>query len=541
MRVGLVFSALTAAMTYPQLLSMGSQMDGHYDTLFSVWRLAWIAHQLPRDPRHLFDANIFFPQPTALAYSDGLLLQGIGAAPLLWMGVPAIAAYNVLVLVSFVLCGLSMYVCVRALTGSAAGAWFASMAFAFQAYRFGHYGQLETLWAWPIPLAFLALHRLIARPTIRQGLLLGVLVTVQAWSCIYYAVFHHRPPHRRRCARRRPTGPFSDHSRSRSSPLERWGSQSSSAPTVLHLSVAREVGLREEQDVRAWSAIARDYADTPRENWLYGRLTPQRSPETMLFPGLTAMALAAAGLVKRDRRTIAYAILLVVAVDLTFGFSGGVYRVLFETIFVYRGLRVPARLFVLVSTSLAILAGFGVRFVEARAGRWKAGVGAALVGAALLESMTVPLHLRAYISSSPPLYNVLRGLPPGAVIEWPLSRAGSLGQTYDPLYMYLSTFHWHPLANGYSGNYPERFIELLEQMETFPSTTAIAYLRTLPVRYIVLHEGLGEKLDPDFDRLRLALRGRADVGLVYAGSDGMGQAVIFELRSAGEKGVGSRE
>ncbi|HEY3043836.1 MAG TPA: hypothetical protein VGJ39_07420, partial [Vicinamibacterales bacterium] len=75
-------------------------------------------------------------------------------------------------------------------------------------------------------------------------------------------------------------------------------------------------------------------------------------------------------------------------------------------------------------------------------------------------------------------------------------------------------------------NYPDAFIFLLEYLETFPSTDAMDYLRRIPVRYIVLHKSL----DPDFEQLRLALSTRADVGLVYVGSDGMGEAALFELR-----------
>ena len=61
--VGL-FSALTLVMTYPQVRGMGTHVsfnDG--DPLFSAWRLAWVAHQLPRDPLNLFNANIFHPEP----------------------------------------------------------------------------------------------------------------------------------------------------------------------------------------------------------------------------------------------------------------------------------------------------------------------------------------------------------------------------------------------------------------------------------------------------------------------------------------------
>ena len=38
------------------------------DPLFSIWRLGWVAHQLVTDPRHLFDANIFYPNKPTLAF-----------------------------------------------------------------------------------------------------------------------------------------------------------------------------------------------------------------------------------------------------------------------------------------------------------------------------------------------------------------------------------------------------------------------------------------------------------------------------------------
>ena len=43
------------------------------DPLLSTWRLSWFAHQLPRDPAHLFDGNIFYPAKNTLAFSDAML------------------------------------------------------------------------------------------------------------------------------------------------------------------------------------------------------------------------------------------------------------------------------------------------------------------------------------------------------------------------------------------------------------------------------------------------------------------------------------
>ena len=69
--------------------------------------MAWVPHQLAADPRHLFDANIFYPVPAALTYSDFDDPAGLTAAPLLWAGVHPAVAYNLLFLSGFVLSGLA--------------------------------------------------------------------------------------------------------------------------------------------------------------------------------------------------------------------------------------------------------------------------------------------------------------------------------------------------------------------------------------------------------------------------------------------------
>src|ERR1700688_1578887 len=90
--------ALTLFLTWPQCLYLGTRIATHNDPYLSMWRLAWIAHALGTDPRHLYDANIFYPEPRTLAYSDATLLEGIVAAPFLWAGAPLVLVYNLLLL-----------------------------------------------------------------------------------------------------------------------------------------------------------------------------------------------------------------------------------------------------------------------------------------------------------------------------------------------------------------------------------------------------------------------------------------------------------
>ena len=70
-----LFVLLAVVHTWPlaQQPAVHSRVDnGDYG--LNVWALDWVAHTLPTDPLHLFDANIFHPARLTLAYSEPLIL-----------------------------------------------------------------------------------------------------------------------------------------------------------------------------------------------------------------------------------------------------------------------------------------------------------------------------------------------------------------------------------------------------------------------------------------------------------------------------------
>ena len=103
------------------------------DPLFSIWRMAWVRHQLSTDPRHLFDANIFYPLRATLTYSDSMILPALATAPLSWLRVHPVVAYNIALLASFVCPGVAAYVLARGLGTEPLGAWIAAVAFTHRA------------------------------------------------------------------------------------------------------------------------------------------------------------------------------------------------------------------------------------------------------------------------------------------------------------------------------------------------------------------------------------------------------------------------
>src|SRR4051812_22492727 len=56
------------------------------DAVLNTWTIAWVAHQLPRHPLRLFDANIFYPERLTLAYSEAMIVQSVLAMPVLAAG-----------------------------------------------------------------------------------------------------------------------------------------------------------------------------------------------------------------------------------------------------------------------------------------------------------------------------------------------------------------------------------------------------------------------------------------------------------------------
>ena len=491
----LLFTVLTAVMTYPQLRHMGDAVYDAGDPLLNLWALSWVARQAPTAPAHLFDANIFVPERWTLAYSETLLAPAVLAAPLLWMGVGSIVVYNIVFVSGFILSGLGTVLLVRHLTRNTAAGIVAGIIFAYLPFRFDHYAQLQLQQAEWIPLALWAFHRVMDRGRLRDGLWLGACVAAQLFSCMYYGIFlagylvvvggalmlSNLPVARRRLGVLAAGVAFA---------LALF------APAGRAYLGAREVvGERGTKEVIGFSATWSDYLAAPATNRLYGWSADRFGGlERRLFPGLVAVALAAVALwPPLSPVRAAYALGLMFAVDLTLGFNGLIYRLLYEHVTPFRALRIPALAVILVGFSLAVLAGFGVARMSARITSAGARAGLTLVAcvAVLAECRSTPVQLTTIPGGAPPIYEDLRhdigNSPTAVLVEVPVMFGG------DQMYMYYATFHWQRLVNGYSGFFPGSYQQLRAVMQGFPDARALAVLRERGVRYAVIHGELLER------------------------------------------------
>lgn len=585
------FVLLTAWFTFPQVVAL-DQVFPHQDPMFSTWRLAWVAHQLPRAPLHLLDTNILHPDLATAVYSDPALLLGLLAAPLIWLGAPPVAAYNVMLLASFVCAALGAFLLVRELTGSTAAGLFAGVAFGFSPFRFEHYNHLEIVWSCWIPLTLWALHRTIATGRLRYGVLTGLCIAAQFYSCVYLAMFlitwlvviglllvlFGVLDLRGRATRALLLGAV-------------VGALVVAPYGRAFMNSSRIVGTRSAEETLNYSARPADYLSAPPPNLLHGgRIGKPGYDERQLFPGLTVFALAIVGLWPLTRIRAIYALAILFAFDLSLGLYGFTYGPLRGAVPLFQGLRVTARAATLVHLGLAVLAGYGIarlvgndrqaqaadrvaataagdgrpnggdssigvgsiggriggsgddggegdRIVGARGdagGRRRLRVGpwiAAAAGVLLIAELTNrPLVLTPLATRPTVLQQWLAQEHDIVMLELPMPRADRLPGE-DPRYQFLSTFHWQQMVNGYSAFVPPRYFRLMEIMHAFPDRRSIGALRTRGVTHVVIHPELYQYGAPDRIGRPLIERLAVSPDFAFVGwfPDGIGTAAVFHL------------
>jgi hypothetical protein len=503
-----IFLVLSLLLTYPLVGNLGRAVEDRQDALLNVWITAWDGHQLLADPLHLFDANIFHPYPRTLAYSELVLGNALLALPITAVSGNPILGYNVALLLSFVLSGLGMVLLVRRLTGQHAAGLVAGLIYTFCAYRLTNLAQAQLLITQWMPFALLALDRLLRGPSRQQGragLLFVLFFSLQALSSFYYAMLLALA-----------VGAFSLWSLITEA-RSRWRAGLTRlvlalcvcallmAPFALpYFQVQRELGFeRSLADNEPFSASLTQYALVPpgavlHGTWLPSDATPRAGgyPVDALFPGLTALALAAWGLLRGHGHWRWFFLLLLLgSVVLSLGprlyvapdQPAGVdirlpYAWLYAVVPGFQAFRAPVRFDVLATLALAVLAGCGVSALRPRA-----GLAALLAGLVVLESLVWPAAQTAPVpvgQAVPPVYDWLAEQPPAPILELPMAFTPGGPQLE---YQYSSTYHWHTTPDGYSGFIPPRHGQIVYEMERFPSERSTSLLQRLGVRYVLIH------------------------------------------------------
>jgi hypothetical protein len=552
-RRGLVLCTLAIAaaivMTWP--LATGLNRLGRTansgDARVSVWNVAWVAHALLTDPSDLFDANIFHPHRNTLAFSEANLAAGVIGLPAWWLTRNGETAHNVVVLFTFAASAVTMWLFARRLTGDGWAASTSAVLFAFCPFLFSHTAHIQLLMAAGLPLSLLMIHRVADAPSRRAGVALGVALAAQALGCAYYGIFAGFMVAYVTLFLAWSRGLWRSPRYWTAVAIGAFLSMLLVTPAFAHyLRLQDETGFgRSLDDAAPYSAYLRSYLASAAHahNWLLPIIKDWN--HEVLFPGFLAILLGATGVaaIARGRDTSAsspalsgdreavmlYGSLGLLAFWASLGPRAGLYTVLFKTVPVFSLLRAPGRTGIIVTLVLALFAAFGVRAIASVAStfRWKwnaarslppdqlppklrrsaealrakaeggshtratrssPAIAIACCALALLELNGVPIDWREARPISP-VYDVLAGMPRGAVAEFPFYER-RIDFHIHTIYMVNSTRHWKPLLNGYSDYIPPDFRELAVVLASFPSRESFEAMKQRRTRYIVIHRDL---------------------------------------------------
>lgn len=547
------FVLLTIGLTYPWSFQMSSAIHNSADSYFITWTLAWDVHQLKENPLELFNANIFYPYKNTLAYSEHL----IGSAFFAWLIIALtnnpILAYNVLTFLFFVLGGYFSYLLVYYFTRNIPASILAGVIFGFNPFRFIHFSQLHLQVVFFFPLLLLILHYLVKTQKNKYliaftffFILLGYMsghyflimsVVAPSFLVFYFAIFK------------------------KSFPKKRFLIKIGLSFLIIILGVLPvfyPYFLLRQQDpnyVRSYSMITAfspkgiDYlAFSPL---LRAQLLNFRIFETTLYLGLTVFLLFITSiifLVKKFSKqpdliktATLYFIIGFICFLLSFGvlirFNEndrgivGPYMLLYQLIPGFDSLRAVGRFWIVVLLSLSVIIGIALAqyFQRVRKRLITFGITALLLVLIIIEYLWIPpfkhlpLQYAKTGNSIPSVYFWLAEQKDDTVIlELPIEA----GVNEIAKFMYYSTYHWKRLANGYSGYFPQDYLNLEKKIihKSLPPET-IEELKALGVNYLIVHRGLSEEFDQNnpFDYLA-ALN---DLVLVKD----FGNDLVYELKS----------
>lgn len=493
-----LFAALSALHTWPLASGLNTlSRHDNADAVLNEWAISWVAHQLPRNPLRLFDANIFYPEPNTLAFSEHLAVQAAMGAPLLWAGVPTLVVHNLLILAGFALTGWTMALVLRRWTGSWSAGILAGMVLAFNSHSLSRIAHLQAVHAEFLPLAMFALDRLLAYPRIANALKLSLAFVLQSLTSNYFLVFMTFGLAGAGVVR---FNEWSGRGRARILGLVALSAVVAVvalAPFLVHYLQAQQTqGLtRPLSEVARYAASWQDYLSaTGNVHYRTWSAPLWRGTGAALFPGLAAILLAGFALVNgvawRHAGARMWVAMGAAGLVLSFGAALPGYSLLYHAVPLLQGIRASVRFGYLVIAAVAALAAFGLALLQSRY-RQRPSVSRAFTAAALVlvtvEALRIPVAYSAPYRT-PAAYEVLRVQPDAVLVELPLPDRRNF-QENGP-YMLHATVHWRPMLNGYSGFQPRSYVTHFERLRSFPDPASIAYLREIGVTHVAVHADL---------------------------------------------------
>jgi hypothetical protein len=514
--------------TAPTTLSLNDNGDAQ----LNEWIMAWVAHQLPRAPTELFQANIFYPAPDALAFSEPLIVPALLGAPVAWLGGSPVLVSNLMMMAGFALTALAGYALIYRWTGDRLAALLTGSTLAFNTHTLTRLAHVQGLHLYGLPLALLATDRLLSAPRTRDALWLAVWMVTLAYTSGYLFVFGTimvgtatlvRLPEWRHHAQMVLTRLLLAAIASAMAILPLW---------LPYRRAAIEQGMvRSIESVAEYSASLTGYLATAGtihlSTWSRNFF---KDPVDSFFPGFIVIALAVAAVwglrrispmaspdAKTRRRVTTMLAIGLVGLVLSLGTHTPVYAWVYAVFPPMHGLRAAARFGILFLFAMSALAGLGLAALSARhpGSRRLAAAAIVLVALANVEALRAPFEYRRF-DGIPGIYKLLATEPSVVLVEVPFYPRRAAFENAE--YVLNSTAHWRPLMNGYSGYVPATYGAYADVFWFFPREHAIQAMRRAGVTHVMVHP---TRFGREGDDVVAELARRPEFELMAAGSRGI--------------------
>lgn len=194
------YTLLALIVTYPMPLHLGDYIianrPGQVDGYLGIWNIWWTAHALTTGQNPFFTPLLFHPQGLDLFWQTLSLPQGLLVLPIT-LGLGPLPAYNLLILLSFVLGGYFTFLFIGYALGNEQRRptfWAALIGGAVYAFAPFHMqkvldAQLEVAAIQWLPLWALATLALLERPCRSLALLSGIALLWVGLGTWYYGLF----------------------------------------------------------------------------------------------------------------------------------------------------------------------------------------------------------------------------------------------------------------------------------------------------------------------------------------------------------------
>jgi hypothetical protein len=526
---------LAIVHTWPLATSPGVlSRNDNGDAQLNEWILAWVPHALASSPGHIFQGNIFYPANDTLAFSEPLIVPALLGAPIGLLGGSPVLVFNLLVLAGFALTAFAAYTLMFAWTGDRAAALLTGSTFAFNTHTLTRLAHVQGLHLYGIPLALLAVDRLLATARVRDALWLAVWMTVMAYTSGYLLVFGTIMTAVVLLVRIREWLPRA------ATVLSRFALAALvAACAIVPLAIPYQRAATEQRMVRSLREVA-EFSATPKgylaaagrlhyATWSAGYF---KDPVDSFFPGFIVIGLSIVVLIRSvnrrsrldpvTRRRVAMLVAVAAAgAVLSLGLRTPVYGWLYNVFPPMQGLRAAARVGNLFLFGMSALAGLGLAALRAR---WRSNPAqsrlvltftVALVAMANVEALRAPFLYRPF-SGIPRLYTLLRSEPRVVLVEVPFYPRQAVFENAE--YVLNSTLHWRPLMNGYSGYVPATYTAVADVFWYFPREYAIETMRKAGVTHVMVHP---RRFGAEGPAVLETLAARPDFELMGVGADGL--------------------